>query len=232
MNSLFSLLLFFPQKIGKIKTRFPNADNYVFRETNINCLGQLNALAELQGIGSLTIDSEGNCLTRSTTSPASWRLYAVYRLSHWGLKSINGSKVTEPEIEQSHKEFMGLSDLVVWSLPEQMLQPLLQRLRLDETCTASKLSAKDWLMRADQSLRIVVGKEALQWKRNPIDASRDRGKTHFAVMIENTCNSVEKLQKLNDLWPNILLDLIRNTLLDYSQLDVYLKNLLTDIFKF
>lgn len=67
---------------GKIKNRFPNAEHFAFRETNIQCLGQLNALAELQGLTSLTIDLEGNPITSKD-----WRSYAVYRLSHWGIFS-------------------------------------------------------------------------------------------------------------------------------------------------
>ncbi|KAH8379655.1 hypothetical protein KR009_006432 [Drosophila setifemur] len=242
--------------LGRIKLRFPHAEHFVFRETNISCLGQLNGLAELQGLSSLLIDIEGNGIT----TKESWRAYAIYRLSHWGLKQLNGQEVTEAEVEAANAMYAGLSDLVLWSMPEVMLQPLLARLRLDETCTASKLSPKEWLLRADnKSLRLVVGKEALQWKKNagggggtgattssasvnlnpPQDAgsnaiapsARDRGRQHFALLLENTCNAVEKLHKLETLWPSMLLDIVRNTLLDYAQLDVYLRNLMCELMK-
>ncbi|XP_017138090.1 uncharacterized protein LOC108152921 [Drosophila miranda] len=244
-NSIVSVL-------GRIKLRFPHAEHFVFRETNISCLGQLNGLAELQGLGSLLIDAEGN----SITAKASWRAYAIYRLSHWGLKQLNGQEVTEAEVEAANAMYAGLSDLVLWSMPEVMLQPLLARLRLDETCTASKLSPKEWLLRPDnKSLRLVVGKEALQWKKNAATAApasaapttaagasegganamapsaRDRGRQHFALLLENTCNAVEKLHKLETLWPSMLLDIVRNTLLDYAQLDVYLRNLMCELMK-
>ncbi|XP_017014339.2 uncharacterized protein [Drosophila takahashii] len=236
--------------LGRIKVRFPHAEHYVFRETNISCLGQLNGLAELQGLSSLLIDAEGNGITLKE----SWRAYAIYRLSHWGLKQLNGQEVTEAEVEAANAMYVGLSDLVLWSMPEVMLQPLLARLRLDETCTASKLSPKEWLLRPDnKSLRLVVGKEALQWKKNAGAASsaasmnlnpateagstamapsaRDRGRQHFALLLENTCNAVEKLHKLETLWPSMLLDIVRNTLLDYAQLDVYLRNLMCELMK-
>lgn len=73
---------------SKIKIRFPNVDGLIFTETNIAFFGQLNALAEVQGFGSLQIDEEGNSICRK-----SWRSYAVFRLSHWGLKMINGVEV-------------------------------------------------------------------------------------------------------------------------------------------
>ncbi|XP_017053460.1 uncharacterized protein LOC108096399 [Drosophila ficusphila] len=235
--------------LGRIKLRFPHAEHFVFRETNISCLGQLNGLAELQGLSSLLIDAEGNGIT----SKESWRAYAIYRLSHWGLKQLNGQEVTEAEVEAANAMYVGLSDLVLWSMPEVMLQPLLARLRLDETCTASKLSPKEWLQRPDnKSLRLVVGKEALQWKKNTgaataasmnlnpatdagstamAPSARDRGRQHFALLLENTCNAVEKLHKLETLWPSMLLDIVRNTLLDYAQLDVYLRNLMCELMK-
>lgn len=218
---------------SRIKNRFPNAEHYVFRETNINCLGQLNALAEIQGITSLTIDPEGNAIC---TKP--WRLYAIYRLAHWGIKTINEIEVTEQEIDEAQSIYEGLSDLVLWSLPESLIEPLLLRLHLDETCSASKMSAKQWLMEADASLRIVVGKEALQCKlstnTNGFSSHNDtefryRGRSSLATMMENTYNAVEKLQKLETLWPAILLDLIKNTLKDYSQMDAYIRNIIADI---
>lgn len=65
--------------LGRIKVRFPNVENYVFRETNFVCLGQLNAMADTQGLKSITIDPEGNPLASKN-----WRTYAIYRLNHWG----------------------------------------------------------------------------------------------------------------------------------------------------
>ncbi|XP_054735181.1 uncharacterized protein LOC129242523 [Anastrepha obliqua] len=256
--------------LARVKSRFPNVENFVFRETNIEYIGQLNALAELQGISSLTIDPEGNAITTKDL----WREYAIYRLSHWGLKLINGVTVTEAEIETSNELYEGLSDLVLWAMPATMLQPLLARLRLDETCTASKMSPKEWLMKPEnKSLRLVVGKEALQWKKptptngtnnngnvantsghhqqpmhyavkeasvvvgvNPNTnfnalSMRERGRLHFATMLENTVNAMEKMRMLESLWSSMLLDIVRNALLDYSHLDEYLRNEMEEIMK-
>ncbi|XP_058116710.1 uncharacterized protein LOC131288410 [Anopheles ziemanni] len=214
----------------RIKVRFVNAENFIFRETNITCLGQINALAESQGIASLTIDPEGNPLA---TKP--WRSYAIYRLSHWGLKQVNAIEVTAEEVQTAEATYAGLSDLVLWSLPEGLLQPLLQRLRLEETAHASKMTAKEWLMQADPSLKNIVGKEALQWKKHSTTQDdtvmRAKGKAYFGKMLENTCNAVEKLQRLETMWPSLLLEMIRNTLIDYSQIDVYVKGMLVELLK-
>ena len=64
-------------------------------------------------------------------------------------------------IAKATEEFQGLSELVLWSLPDSLLQPLLSRLRLE----TSQQTARHWLWNADPALRTVVAKEALQWRR-------------------------------------------------------------------
>lgn len=51
--------------------------------------------------------------------------------------------------------------MVLWSLPESLLTPLLNKLRLEIN---SNISAKQWLYKADPALRSVICKEALQWR--------------------------------------------------------------------
>lgn len=74
--------------LNRLKQRFVNAENFVFKNTNIQMLGQLNALAEVQGLTSLVIETDGNQITQKN-----WRSFAIYRLSHWGLRYINGKEV-------------------------------------------------------------------------------------------------------------------------------------------
>lgn len=215
--------------LAKIKLRFPNAKNFVFRETNIANLGQLNSLAEVQSLSSVVVEPEGNIICTK-----SWRSYAVFRLSHWGLKQINGQDITEEELADAERLYARLSDLVLWSLPESMLSPLLGRLRLEESCQASSMSAKEWIMQSDQSLKDVVGKEALQRKTPPAldeQAVRAKGRLHASMLMENTCNAVEKVQQLQALWPAMLTDMIRAILIDYSQMDTYVKNIMVEILK-
>lgn len=255
--------------LGRCKQRFPNAENFVFSETSLTALGQLNALADVQGIQSLVVERTGNAMCEKN-----WRPYAIYRLSHWGVRQINGEDVRDTEIEEAHRMYEGLSDLVLWSLPDTVLEPLLVRLRLEETCTASRLTPKQWLLQADPALRAVVGKEALQAAASVVGgqgqsggggsgvaiASRNartntgssgayhqqqhhhhhlhaddicaiaqRGKRHLRSMMVHTCDAVEKLQRLETLWPAMLMEIIRNTLLDYAQLDVYVRNHMVEL---
>lgn len=68
--------------------RFPNVTHVSVRATGLQWLGQLHALAELRGLTGLTVLPEGNPIHGKI-----WRDYAIYRLSHWGLKEINDEAV-------------------------------------------------------------------------------------------------------------------------------------------
>ncbi|KAL5244269.1 hypothetical protein ACI65C_011679 [Semiaphis heraclei] len=210
---------------SKIKNRFPNAENYFFRDTNIYCLGQLNALADLQGLVSLYIHEDGNPITRKE-----WHSYAIYRLSHWGLKFVNDKEVDEPQIAKSMDTFKGLSNLVLYSLPESLLTPLLNKLQLDYS---AEESACKWLKSSDPALRSVVCKEALQWRKNGNAQDeciwRHKGLVHFNSLINTTCQAMTKLILLEQEWPIVLKELIQNTLVDYSQLEEYMKRKLNDL---
>jgi len=75
------------RSFGKLKNRFPHAEHFVFEETNISLLGQLNALAEVQGLTSIRIDAGNPIVSKD------WKTYAIFRLAHWGLVVIDGKQV-------------------------------------------------------------------------------------------------------------------------------------------
>lgn len=79
-------------------------------------------------------------------------------------------QITNEEIELANKEYAGLVDIVMCSLPESLLQPLLQRLRLEKVQkqNGEQITAKQFLLNSDPALRSVVAKEALQWKKGSI----------------------------------------------------------------
>ncbi|KAK4884600.1 hypothetical protein RN001_000871 [Aquatica leii] len=214
--------------LNKLKQRFPNTDSFVFKETNIQCLGQLNALAEVQGLSALTIENDGNPIVHKE-----WKTYAIYRLAHWGLRFINGKEVTEEDINNANEEYQSLSDIVLWTLPNVLLQPLLIRLQLDVGQKITEQSAKKWLLSADPALRSVVIKEALQCKKGIISQDdlllRQKAKSFLGSILDETCNAVNKLRRLDDEWPGILHETVRNILLDYTQIDMYMKNKLQEL---
>ncbi|KOC59778.1 Leucine-rich repeat-containing protein 49 [Habropoda laboriosa] len=179
----------------KIKNRFPNIEHFMFKETNISYLGQLNALAEVQGLTSIHIETGNPIISKD------WKVYAIFRLAHWGLKIINGKEITNEDIDLANKEYAGLVDIVMCSLPESLLQPLLQRLHLEKVQRqiGEQITAKQFLLNSDPALRSVVAKEALQWRKGSIT------------------------QLLENKWPSILYEIIHTTLSDFAEMETYMK---------
>lgn len=79
-------------------------------------------------------------------------------------------QITEENVSSANKEYSGLTDIVMWSLPETLLQPLLHRLHLEriQRQNGEQITAKQFLFKSDPALRNVVAKEALQWRRGNI----------------------------------------------------------------
>jgi leucine-rich repeat-containing protein 49 len=78
------------------------------------------------------------------------------------------AQISDEQVAAACTEFQSLSDIVLCSLPDALLQPLLGRLHLDGSRFLSQqqpVSAKQWLWSVDPALRSVVAKEALQWHR-------------------------------------------------------------------
>ncbi|CAL7949840.1 unnamed protein product [Xylocopa violacea] len=208
----------------KIKNRFPNVEHFTFKETNISYLGQLNALAEIQGLASIHIETGNPIISKD------WKVYAIFRLAHWGLKFINGKEITNEEIDLANSEYAGLVDIVMYSLPESLLQPLLQRLNLEkiQRQAGEEVTAKQFLLNSDPALRSVVAKEALQWRKGSVTQEdliwRHRGKIHLLSLVNLTVDAIQKLQLLESKWPSILYEIIHTTLSDFSEMDVYMKH--------
>lgn len=79
-------------------------------------------------------------------------------------------QITVEEIELANQEYEGLIDIVTCSLPDSLLQPLLQRLHLEKVQRQSgeQFTAKQFLFNCDLALRSVVAKEALQWRKGNV----------------------------------------------------------------
>ena len=60
--------------LSRFRDNFPNVEHYEFTETNLHSMNQLNGLAHVQGITSLTINEEGNPIFQKN-----WRPYAIFR---------------------------------------------------------------------------------------------------------------------------------------------------------
>ena len=62
----------------------------IFNSTNICSFQQINALTSLRRLDNLTIQLDGNPVTKFTL----WKSYVLFRLSHFALKKINDQEVS------------------------------------------------------------------------------------------------------------------------------------------
>lgn len=168
--------------LSKLKQTFPNVTNFEFLETDIRTMGQLNALSLVQGLTSLIIGKEGNPITcvltylSDTNNPITsfphrnptanstldWRLYAIYRLEHWGLSSVNNSEVTDAEIIEANRVFGSLGELAVMVMPQAQINVLIKKLDIanvkdQDPCIDYMATVKDG------NLREILAKEILTY---------------------------------------------------------------------
>ena len=62
----------------------------IFNSTNICSFQQINALTSLRRLDNLTIELDGNPVTKFTL----WKSFVLFRLSHFALKKINDAEVS------------------------------------------------------------------------------------------------------------------------------------------
>lgn len=169
--------------LSRLKQNFPNLANFEFLETDIRTMSQLNALALLQGLSSLIIGKEGNPITNKTPAATlDWRLYAIYRLEHWGLSSVNNMDITDEEILQANRVFGSLGELAVMVLPQTQINNLIKR--LDIANIKDQDSCLDYMAAVkDGHLKEILAKEILTYDAPGSNAS-------------NLANSHSKLDQL------------------------------------
>ena len=150
--------------LSKFRQTFPNVENFEFIETDINCLGQLNALALVQGINSLYIGEEGNPIYHKN-----WKHYAIYRLEHWGIQYINNFEFSDEDVLEANKAYGSLGELAIMVLPQSQISSLIKKLDLGscvkESSSQYESTAVDLLsLIKDQNIKEIIAKESLQYK--------------------------------------------------------------------
>ncbi|XP_042883592.1 leucine-rich repeat-containing protein 49-like [Penaeus japonicus] len=224
----------------KLRVKFARLENFVFVETHLAKCSQLNALAELHQVTSLDVGCEGNPLTQISY----WRLYAVFRLSHWGLRVINGVEITEEERTDAAIMFSSLSHLAFTCLPRDQLAAFLSSHHhhsSDQSSSgtpppggggqqegggcggSSQKEEGDGTPRLNvPHLQDLIGKEALQY-RPSIRLSQDESSALVAAgrqarqLVVWTYDSLQRLQTHHATWPSVLHDLVRDAVTDISK---------------
>ena len=59
-----------------------------------------------------------------------WRLYAIYRLEHWGLQYVNNTEITDDDIMEANRTYGSLGELAIMVLPQSQILPLIRKFEL------------------------------------------------------------------------------------------------------
>ena len=65
---------------------------------------------------------------------ARWRLYAIYRLEHWGLQYVNNTEITDDDIMEANRTYGSLGELAIMVLPQSQILPLIRKFELGKYC--------------------------------------------------------------------------------------------------
>ncbi|XP_068243976.1 uncharacterized protein [Palaemon carinicauda] len=226
----------------KLRVKFPRLENFTFVETHLAKCSQLNALAELHQVTALDVGEEGNPLTQVPH----WRLYAIFRLSHWGLRIINGTEVTEDERTDAALMFSPLSQLAFTCLPRDQLAAFLSSHNHNNPDNASQapghqvnesgVPCKDDIDGPRLNvphLQDLIGKEALQY-RPTVRLTQEESSALIAAgrqarqLVVWAYTSLERLHTHHATWPSVLHDLVRDAVTDLTK-PTYGKQCLEDI---
>lgn len=167
------------QYLPKFRQNFPHVENFEFLETDIHCLGQLNALGQLQGITSLFIGDEGNSI-----HPKNWKAYAVYRLEHWGLQYINNTEITDQDILEANQTYGSVGELALMVLPHTQILALVKKFELTgsgrDLTNESNIDVLSLIK--DPNVKEIIAKESLQYKPRKAESTDELEKNNEALL--------------------------------------------------
>lgn len=222
--------------IPKIRNRFPNAKNLIFKEVNLHSLPQINALSQMRRLESISVEcSPGNPITQYSL----WRLYILFRLSHFELKKVNNDPVTPAEVENAENIFGMLSDVTSFELSQYRLLSIVgdgtaqaSAIRPQNKPKTKQIVAEADLQSADKTGPTEsIGKIGLQYyPTKVIHASRKKGLVRKQIahqFVQDVCDDVvltnKKHAALDKVWPSIFVRMVKESLSDMWNMEDYLK---------
>ncbi|XP_060062567.1 leucine-rich repeat-containing protein 49-like [Ylistrum balloti] len=222
--------------LHKVRTRFPGVQTVTFSATNIRTLSQINALSNIRRLDNLTIDLDGNPVTKFTL----WRMYVIFRLAHFALKKINDIEVSASDIVNAEKLYGPVSHITTSQLPQSRLLSLLGETRRKQLLAMSEEKSKKFLEgKLDKSQGEFVGRSGLHYtspdstssKSTEQQAKKTFARSYINEIVKETVFADRKKNELLKLWPSIFHEMIYSAVADMSDIQGYAKRCLEEIEK-
>jgi len=186
----------------KIKS-LVNVHSLELSDNNIVHLWELNRLGCLTNIQELTI--QANPVVESPL----FRLYAVYRLLH--VTMLNGVRVSDEERLQAERQFSALGGACFSRHPP----PWINRHLLPWAVTGIPAITHDTGARAQGCAPVKQSNQHAKVAKDFMHSI-----TEHAIMVD------EKIEQLNTLWPNLILGMVQQLVLDLKDEDSYAEAIL------
>ncbi|XP_052279635.1 leucine-rich repeat-containing protein 49-like isoform X3 [Dreissena polymorpha] len=221
--------------LAKIRVRFPATQHLIFSATNIRSYQQLNALTCIRRLDNLTIDLEGNPVTKHNL----WKSYVLFRLAHFALKKINDVEVTAADILSAEQLFGAVSQMTTTELPQSRLLSLLGETRRKQLATMSEEKSRkilDGSMKLDKVQGEFVGRAGLTYqtdgaKTQEMQAKRSFARSYVNEMTKEAIFTDRKRNELIKIWPQIFYEMVYSAMSDMSDTQSYMKKCLEDLEK-
>ncbi|KAL8577182.1 hypothetical protein ACOMHN_047950 [Nucella lapillus] len=219
--------------IHKVRSRFPSTQNLIFSNTNVHSLQQINALSVVRTLDHLTIELDGNPVTKFTL----WRLYTVYRLSHFNLKKINGVEVSPADMINAERLFEPVAHIVTAQLPQFQLNSLVGDVRKKHAAALGDDPKPRKADKGDKSHVEQPGRAALTYappdsrSSKESDQKRDFTRAYLSELLKEATFSDRKRVELVRLWPSLFLSLVQTAVAQLLDPKPYAKNTLDSLEK-
>ncbi|XP_056022974.1 leucine-rich repeat-containing protein 49-like isoform X9 [Ostrea edulis] len=222
--------------LHKIRTRFPGVQSITFSSTNIQSLVQINALSTVRRLDNLTIDLDGNPITKFTL----WRMYVIFRLAHFALKKINDVEISAADIVNAEKLFGPVSHITTSQLPQSRLLSLIGETRRKQLLTMGEDKTKKILEgKLDKSQGEFVGRSGLTYQTQESVASKNQDSSNKRQFAKNYISEITKEtvftdRKKNEFlkqWPLIFHEMVYSAVTDMSDMQGYMKKCLEELEK-
>ncbi|XP_041367992.1 leucine-rich repeat-containing protein 49-like isoform X2 [Gigantopelta aegis] len=223
------------KQLPKLRTRYPSVQTLIFSSTNIWSLQQINALASIRRLDNLTIDLDGNPVTKFTL----WRMYTIFRLAHFALKKINGIEVSPTDIVNAEKLFGPLSFIVGFKLPQSHVKPILDVRKKTSSCSNEEKPRKALETKQGERIQLelegrarltyqpVTGDQAV--KPQDHDAKREFPRSYVNELTREAVFSDRKRAELQKIWPQLFFEMVQSAIMDMSDMNAYKKRCMEDL---
>ncbi|XP_070206468.1 leucine-rich repeat-containing protein 49-like isoform X2 [Littorina saxatilis] len=220
------------KQIHKVRSRFPSTQTLMFSNTNIHSLQQINALTAVRSLHELTIGLDGNPVTKFTL----WRLYTIYRLSHFNLKKINEVDVSSSDIINAERLFGPLSHIITAQLPQFRLNTLVGDSRKKQMASLGEEGKSRKGEKGDKSHVEQPGRAALTYlapdarsSKQDAESKRDFTKAFLSELTKEAVFADRKRLELVRVWPTMFLGLVQSAVTQMMDSEAYAKTALESL---